>query len=157
MEFTAKTIEALQYFKGKTCTIITRPINRSFDETRSREHFVVDIREVSKDCVFGTHPYNGTVSFFPMEQIISIQEEVVLDPVNNPVHRKMIEEYEKETGKKVVSDVSPHLAPTVAAPLPKPVVKEETPPPEGEAFVDIKRLTQLARQTKEGYDAKKKP
>jgi hypothetical protein len=155
MEFTAKTIEALQYFKGKTCTIITRPINRQFDETRSREHFVVDIRDINRECVWGTHPYNGTVSFFPMNQIISIQEEVVLDPVNNPAHRKMIEEYEKETGKKVVSDVSPHLAPTVTAP-PKPVVKEETPPPEGEAFVDIKRLTQLARQTKEGYDSKKK-
>lgn len=153
MEFTGKTVEALQYFKGKTCTILTNPINRDFDESRSREHFVVEVKEISRECVWGSHPYNGTIAFFPMSQIVSIQEEVVLDPVNNPAHRKMIEDYEKQTGKKVVSDVSPHLAPTTA--VPPPMVKEETQPQEA-AFVDIKRLTQLAKQTKQGFDNKKK-
>jgi hypothetical protein len=87
-----------------------------------------------------------------MSQVISIQEETVLD-INNPEHRRMIEEYEQKTGKKVISDVSPHLAPTTAT----PVVQKETPPQdEAAAFVDIKRLTQLAKQTKEGFDNKKR-
>jgi hypothetical protein len=152
MEITAKTIDRLQYFKGKVCTILTTPINREFNETFAREHFVVEVQEIGRECLWGTHPYNGTVAYFPMSYIISIQEEVVLDPVNNPDHRKMIEDYEKQSGKKVVSDVSPHLAPTSKT---EPVVKEQTPPQEA-AFVDIRRLTALAKDSKEGFANKKR-
>jgi hypothetical protein len=154
MEMTTKTVERLKYFEGKVCTILTSPINRKFNETFAREHFVVEIKEINRDCIWGTHPYNGTIAFFPMQHVISIQEEIVLDPVNNPEHRKMIEEYEKKYGKKVISDVSPHLAPTTFSP-PPPSVKEETPPKEV-AFVDIQRLTQLAKQSKESFDNKKR-
>ncbi len=154
MEITAKTVERLQYFKGKVCTILTSPINREFNETFAREHFVVQVQEIGRECIWGTHPYNGTVAFFPMQSVISIQEEIVLDPVNNPEHKKMIEEYEKKSGKKVVSDVSPHLAPTTDTP--PPAVKEETPPQQEAAFVDLRRLTQLAKQSKEGFDNKKR-
>ncbi len=142
-DFKAKTIEHMQYFVGKVCTIFTPPINREFDELRSREHFVVKIEEINSDGIWGTHPYRGTVSFFPISYLTLIQEEQLIDP-NNPEHQQMIKEYEKKSGKKVMSDVSPNLVPKL---------KETTSvKPEVEAsFVDVAQLTALAKETKRSY------
>ena len=156
-----RTINDLQYFVGKVCTIFTHPINRSFDELRSREHFVDKIREINTESLWGTHPYNHMVSFFRLDQIILIQEEVELDP-NNPDHAKMIQDYENKTGKKVFSDVSPHVAPEIEhveediqQTEEEVQVKEEEielPNEEDATFVNIETLSKLAAKTRQTYN-----
>lgn len=146
MSFNSKTIQNLQYFVGKVCTVFTTPINRNFDELRSREHFVVDIQEITVDGIWGKHPYRKTFSFFPMEYVVLVQEEQVLDPTN-PEHSQLIQEYEQKTGKKIVSDVSPHLTKK-----PTPVVEEQKKSESVEvSFVDIGKLASLAKETKRSY------
>jgi hypothetical protein len=149
----SKTIQNLkEAFQGKICSIFTQPINRNFDEVHNREHFVVKIEEINLDGIWGTHPYNGTVSFFLMPHVIFLQEEIVLDP-NNPEHKKMIEEYQKQAGKSIVSDVSPHKAPKAEIvknkdlPIAQPLAN-----PDEVTFVDIKHLQSLAKRTKMSYD-----
>lgn len=183
-----ETITKLQYFVDRVVTVFTGPINRSFDEVRSREHFVVKVRELDVDGLWGTHPYNGTVSFFPLTEIKLITEEVVLDP-KNPEHARMIQEYQEKTGESIASDVSPHLAPTIQPPPSQLVTidgikselgsgplgqsgtkpsgtvhqnyqsefvgstsAEKSPEKTEPAFVDIKFLSALAKQTKRSLD-----
>jgi hypothetical protein len=148
----AKTLTKLQYFVDKVCSVFTGPINRSFDEVRAREHFVVRVREIDIDGLWGMHPYNHTVSFFPLDAIKLITEEVVLDP-NNPDHARMIKEYQEKTGETIVSDISPHLAPQI--PAPDNLVNIETQKPVSEptepAFVNIKHLDRLAKDTSQTF------
>lgn len=78
--------------------------------------------------------------------MVTITEEMVLDP-SNPEHVQMIREYEQKTGKKVISDVSPHLSPTLETTTPP------APEPDGEqVFVDIRKVARLAAATKKNYD-----
>lgn len=125
-------------------------MNRSFDEITSREHFVVVIKEINLDGIWGEHPYNSDlISFFSLNHIISIHQEEVIDP-SNPEHIKMIEEYERSTGKKIKGDLknSPEVK-TKSNPFTileeKPPVSEDT----GDAtFIDIENLERLAEGTK---------
>lgn len=143
----------MQYFVGKVCSIFTGPLCRSFDEARAREHFVVRVEEIDTDGLWGTHPYNGTVSYFPQESIKLITEEIVLDP-SNPEHAQMIKEYQEKTGKTVLSDVSPHLAPAIEpkreTPVEEPPFEEQVQEP---AFVDIKHLSSLARNVRRSHES----
>lgn len=165
-----RTLEHLQYFIGKVCSIVTTSMNRAFDEKVSREHFVVTVREIDSDGLWGTHPYNPDhVSFFSLAHIISIHQEEVIDPAN-PEHADMIKEYESKTGKKLKSDLKqPRSDPT---PEPKKsllnVLKNESPVPSepstGDAtFVDIESLERLAEDTRrafdqyDSYDLRRKP
>lgn len=95
------------------------------------------------DGVWGAHPGSGMVSFFPIEHIIGIAEEIELDPENNPEHAAMIKEFEEKTGQKLQSDISS-----------KPQMQKQTAPkPEEQVpFVDIANLEKLAAQTKSQYD-----
>lgn len=152
----ARTIEHLKYFLGKVCSVISTSINRSFDERIAREHFVIRIQEVTTDGIWGTHPYNEElVSFFNLAHVISIHEEVELDP-NNPEHADMIKEYEKQTGKKAKSDISNPLTktkPQEETAKEKPL--DQSPPGPEVGFVDIHHLEKLAAQTRsamEQYD-----
>jgi hypothetical protein len=156
----ANTIKHMQYYVGKVCSIISTSMNRAFDESISREHFVVRVEEVNVDGIWGTHPYNNDmVSFFAMQHIISIHEEVELDP-NNPEHAEMIKEYEKKTGKKIKPDIGklPKQEKKQTEILP---IIEESPAFEvdeasntGDAtFIDIASLERLAEQTKRTFDA----
>jgi hypothetical protein len=137
-------------------------MNRSFDERISREHFVVRVREVNIDGIWGTHPYNDDmVSFFSTAHIISIHQEVELDP-SNPEHAEMIADYEKKTGQKVKPDVgkipekkadkkSAELMPIIET---SPVSKVDEDLSTGDAtFVDIASLERLAESTKRSFDA----
>lgn len=147
----AKTLQNMQYFIGKVCTIVTTSMNRSFDERVAREHFAVRIGEITVDGIWGTHPYNEEmVSFFAMPHLISIHEEIELNP-DNPEHAQMIEEYEKKMGKKVKSDIKE--PPKKAQAL--PVLNQMPPVPEntsGDAtFVDIESLERLAEDTKRAF------
>ena len=131
----SKTIQNLQYFVGKVCSIFTSPVNRSFDELHAREHFVARIQEINADGLWGTHPHSGMMSFFAMPHIMLIAEEVELNP-NNPEHAQMLQEFEKRTGMKPTGDISP----------------SQKAPDEQVPFVDISYLEKLASQTKSQYD-----
>lgn len=141
MTFTSKTVQRMQYFVGKVCSVFTPQINREFDELRSREHFVIQVQEVTTDGIWGTHPHRKTLSFFPMHAVLLVQEEQVLDP-SNPEHKIMIEEFEQKTGKKVASDIGPHIIPTKEAP------KEASL---SGSFVNIDQLSAMAKETKRNY------
>jgi hypothetical protein len=114
-------------------------MNRTFDEKISREHFVVLIDEITMDGIWGTHPYNpDLLSFFNMEQVISIHQEIELNP-DNPEHAQMIQDYEEKAGQELKPDIRPPAN-----------IQEETPSeePEGVTFVDIENLEALAENTK---------
>jgi hypothetical protein len=131
------TIEKLQYFLGKVCTVMTSATGRSLNEKQAREHFVVRVQEINQDGIWGSHPRSDVISFFSQDHIVSIHEEFELDP-NNPEHKAMIEEFEKQTGKPIQSDIGP--------------IVEKTPPPPKEgaaAFIDVKKLKGLAEETKQ--------
>lgn len=151
----AKTINLFQQFVGKVCSVFTHPINRNFDEQRSREHFVVKVTHIDADAVWGVHPYNGTLSYFNLSHVILITEEIVLDP-NNPDHAKMIKQYQEKTGETIISDVSPHLAPTIPSPGQlvqiDPIKQTPAPAKQEPAFVNIKYLNALAKKTKESFE-----
>jgi len=151
-------------FEGKVCTIFTTPVCKTFTDRVWREHYAVRITEITQDGIWAEHPYAKTRSFFVAEQVVFIQEEVELDP-KNPMHAKMIRDYEDQTGEKIFSDVSPHLAPTVdygevemddiAEPGMLPVLAKQKQAPikepavEETVFVDIESLDALAKFTKE--------
>jgi hypothetical protein len=140
MKPSSNTIKLLKdAFVGKICTIFMPPINRDFSEDQCRDHFVVEIGDICMDGVWAIHPISRTVSFFALESIMMIQEEVVLDP-SNPVDQKAIDEYEKKTGAKVVGDLDPRPA-------------ETAPVSDGSLnFVDIKKIQSLAKETRRNYD-----
>jgi hypothetical protein len=134
-------------------------MNRSFDEKLSREHFVVRVGEINVDGVWGVHPYNADmVSFYSMSHIISIHEEVELDP-SNPEHAEMIKEYEKKTGQKIEPDlgklpktkVTNNVLPVLdKAPMPK---IDESSDTGDSTFVDIANLEKLAENTRRSFDS----
>lgn len=156
-----RTLEHLQYFIGKVCSIVTTSMNRSFDEKVSREHFVVLIQEIDSEGIWGTHPYNSDlVSYFNVEHVISIHQEEVIDP-ENPEHIKMIKEFEEKTGKKVNGDLknSPQIevAPKVEKKDLLNILQQKPPvlsdPSTGDAtFVDIENLERLAENTRRAFD-----
>lgn len=136
----------MQHFKGKVCSIISTSMNRSFDEQISREHFVIYIDDINSDGVWGTHPYNDElISFFAMEHIISIHQEIQLDP-SNPEHAKMMEDYEDRTGKTATTDLQG--TPTKEA-------SSDEEPDDAVTFVDIDELSKLAESTKRTFTAEK--
>lgn len=151
-----KTIENLQYFVGKVCSIVTTSMNRSFDERISREHFVVVVQTIDIDGIWGSHPYNpDLVSYFSLEHVISIHQEEVIDP-SKPEHAEMIKEYEQKTGKSIKGDLknSPPVAPKPKELL--PVLKETSPVSDnsntGDAiFVDIESLERLAEDSRRAF------
>lgn len=156
---TSKTIQQLQYYVGKVCSIVTSSMNRSFSEQISREHFVIRVQSINSDGVWGTHPYNDElISFFAISHIISIHQEVELDP-NNPDHAAMIKEYEEKTGQKVESDLKmgkikpaqkEELLPVIDS---KSTIADQNEESGDATFVDITSLENLAAQSKRTFDA----
>ena len=141
-----KSLARMKYFEGRVCSVVTTSMNRSFDEKISREHFVIRVDEINPDGVWGTHPYNqDMVSFFAMPHIISIHEEIELNP-NNPEHAKLIQEYEERNGMKATPDIQ-------GQPKEKPPGPEE--PEGGMTFVDLDQLEALAEDTKRNFEAYK--
>jgi len=138
-----RTLEKMKYFVGRVCSIVSTSMNRAFDEQIAREHFVVRVQEIGPDGIWGSHPYNDEmISFFAMNHIISIHQEIELDP-DNPEHAEMIREYEEKAGKKASSDLH-------GTPKTKPSVPEETEG--GMAFVDIEHLERLADSTRKAFE-----
>lgn len=152
----------MQYFVGKVCTIITTQINRQFDERIARDHYAIRVGEITLDGIWGVHPEHDIVSFFPMDHIVSIHEEMELN-MNNPEHRKVVEDYEKQYGKKPDIKFDETQKQQELLPIVQP--KKEPPVPtydgfdtDGEdkvTFVDIQAISQLAKHTKRTFDAQK--
>jgi len=157
---TSKTIQNLQHFVGKICSIISTSMNRAFDESISREHFVIRVESITQDGIWGTHPYNeNLLSFFAIQHIISIHQEVELDPLN-PEHEKAIKEYESKTGKKLEGDLNNKQNEKVNKNKELPIIQEGTPTSdenldqEGDAtFVDIRNLEMLAEKSRRTFQA----
>jgi len=138
-----RTLERMKHFVGRVCSIVSTSMNRSFDEQIAREHFVVRVQEVTPDGIWGCHPYNDEmISFFAMLHIISIHQEIELDP-SNPEHAEMIREYEEKSGKKASSDLH-------GSPKEKPSVPQEQEG--GMTFVDIEHLERLADSSRKAFD-----
>ena len=107
------------------------PINRQFDEDTARQHFIVRVQEIDVDGVWGATLATGTVSFFAMEHVMSIQEELELNP-DIPEHAKLIEEYAAESEG-----------------IKQSVKTEKRDKP----FVNIESLTKLTSQAKQTYES----
>lgn len=75
---TIETLDLLQAFLGKVCTIFTNPINRTFSETTLQEHFVVQVVGVTQDGILAKNIKENIMAFFNWTNIILIQEELVL-------------------------------------------------------------------------------
>lgn len=151
----------MQYFVGKVCTIITTQINRHFDEEIMRDHYAIRVGEITLDGIWGVHPEHDIVSFFPMQHIISIHEEIALN-MNDPKHKELVDEYEKKYGKKPdikyndegrEKDILPVIQPKKQSSVPTFV--EEADTDDKVTFVDIEALGQLAKHTKRSFDAEK--
>lgn len=136
----SKTLQTLQHFVGKVCSIFVPATNRNFTELLAREHFVVRVQEITVDGIWGTHPANNLVSFFAMPHIMSIIEEAELDP-NNPEHAQMIKEFEQRSGQKLESDIKP-ISPQIME-ASKQKAPQEVP------FVDIRNLEVVAQQAQD--------
>jgi hypothetical protein len=158
----SRTIQDLQFFIGKVCSVVTTSMNRSFDEMVSREHFVIRIQIINADGIWGVHPYNkDLVSFFALPHIISIHQEVELD-LDNPEHAAMIKEYEEKTGKKLKADFDSRnneqtkkekedLLPVIED---VDLLKHSDADQVGDStFVNIANLESLAEQSKRTFDA----
>ena len=152
----SRTIENLKYFIGKVCSIVTTSMNRSFDEKVSREHFVVIVKEIDIDGIWGIHPYNSElISFFNLEHVISIHQEEVIDP-SNPEHIQMIKEFEQKTGKKINGDLKNSPPLEVKEKELFNILKEKPPVSENtdtgdSMFVDIESLERLAENTHRAF------
>ncbi len=152
---TPKTIEHLHHqFVSKVCSIVCVAMNRAFTEEISREHFVIRVSAITADGIWGTHPLNEALaSFFFIDQVISIHEEIELDP-EKPEHAKAIADFENKTGQKLEGDIKGQPKKTVDLSL--PVLAEspvETNASTGDSiFVDIKTIEGMVERTKRTYD-----
>lgn len=151
MDLKPRTLEKLNVkFKNKPCTILLKgPLYRPITEAQAQELFVIVVEEITADGVFGTHFRTGMYTFFTWPNIVSIKEEVEMD-LSNPEHVKIIQEYEKQTGQKILEPPAEEkvsmLSTPSPTPEPKPSVGEEA------TFVDIANLANLAKQTKKSFD-----
>ncbi len=124
----SKTVQSLQYFVGKVCSIFTLSSNRNnLPEEHAREYFVARISSIDHDGIWGTHPSSHMASYFPLNYVTSIVEEMELNP-DNPEHAAIISKYEK-----IKENVTEH-------------------PQTEQQFVDVENLENLAKIVKEQYE-----
>lgn len=66
------------YFLNKFCTIIVPAINRKYSEDQNNAYFLGKVLSINGDGVLIEHPSTKCKTFFNMNNIICIAEEVVL-------------------------------------------------------------------------------
>lgn len=104
------TLQGLDYFLGKICTVFTVPTNRDFKSENPQtfpqpvfHYFVGKVLEITPKgiCIEQWNNDKKLRTFFFMDHVISISEEEILDP-SNPRDLKIIEEYKNvnETSKQ---------------------------------------------------------
>jgi hypothetical protein len=133
----SRSIQSLQYFVNKVCSIFTVSSNRNnLPEEHAREYFVARISSIDHDGIWGTHPSSHMVSYFPLNYVTSIVEEMELNP-ENPDHAAIISKYEKMK-ENIEENIEEH-------------------PQTDQQFVDVENLENLAKIVKEQYEKQTAP
>jgi hypothetical protein len=78
------------YFLNKFCTVIVPAINRKYSEDQNNAYFLGKVLSINGDGVLIEHPSTKCKTFFNMNNIIAIAEEVVMlgDKQNNSTDLK---------------------------------------------------------------------
>lgn len=94
----SKATTELQYYVGKICTIITRPINVPITEANHSQWFTIRVDAIDQEQIWGTDINRLTKStfFFP---IVSIVEEQVITE-DNPKYSAIKETMENKLAVK---------------------------------------------------------
>jgi hypothetical protein len=147
----------LKQFIGKTVSVLTGQINRSFTEEQWFDYFVGDVMAVDERGVLLAHPVTGKLSFFYHQNVTALVEETKLDP-DDPEHQKLIEKFKKEHEEKAkaVAETKAKIAQDQSGPPPAkpPQADYQEGVVNGSPFMDINSLTSLAKRAKEGMKKK---
>jgi hypothetical protein len=68
-------MKELEYFIEKPITIITKSINRNFNETQSIDYFTGICEKITQNGVFTIHPITGCKNFILFSSMVGIFEE----------------------------------------------------------------------------------
>lgn len=100
MKYSLKTIETLKKrFLSKPCSIFVQNTNMSFNQVQAQDYFVGIVESIDEDGIFTKHPITNCWNFFPMDKILGICEEQMLNP-GNPEDAKIIDKYKKQSEEK---------------------------------------------------------
>lgn len=106
-----KTDHPLQHFVGKVCTIFTTPTNRNYKEENPQtfpepmyHYFTGRVEKIDALGILVSQVLTPEKckSYFFMQNLVGIAEEVELSP-SNPVHAAEIDKIKKETAKEIAS------------------------------------------------------
>lgn len=101
-----------EYFVGKVCSIFTTPHSRdlhledpdTYPSTLYR-YFVGEIEKVDANGVLLRNMAKSLRTFIPLDKVVAVAEEEVLDP-ENPEDAKIIERYKEEARKNIPPEAS---------------------------------------------------
>jgi hypothetical protein len=124
------TIKRLQdQFNGKICTVLTIGVNKSnFSDPQFSDFFTGFIETIEEDGIWTRHHLSGCKNFFPMQYIVGLLEEQVIEE-SNPEYQKVMEEVKKSPpeNKPVVQPYdmknSPYVNPEMLAAMSKQAQK----------------------------------
>lgn len=68
-------MKELEYFIDKPITIITKSINRNFNETQSIDYFTGICEKITQNGIFTIHPITGCKNFILFSSIVGVFEE----------------------------------------------------------------------------------
>ncbi len=138
-----KAIENLNYFVGKPCSVHARGINWRLTDENIVDYYVGIVELINEYGICLKNVINNKKTFIFMQGLVSISEETVVDK-DDPETEKMLQSYEekKQAAFKHNDNI---IKPTrMETPASKPIQQVDNSP-----FVDIKSMTQLAKQAKE--------
>ena len=92
------TIQNLNYFVNKICTIFVVGIQRQFDAQQFNDYFIGRVDSINEDGIMTTHPITGCKNYYGMNNVVGICEEQFLDPTN-PSDAEIINEIKKKNVK----------------------------------------------------------
>ena len=152
-------MEALKYFVGKICTILTRPLNRDFKEENPQnyreqicQYFLGKVLSIDSHGVLVEQILTPERlrSYFFFHSVVGLCEEQALEantPENEELLNKIRETYEENQKKAEAAMKSAvEVSPTKDGPI---VLGEMSP--EGN-FINTAALTGLAEQMKQKFN-----
>jgi hypothetical protein len=96
-----------EYFVGKVCSIFTTPHSRDLHQEDPNgypgtlyRYFVGEVEKIDASGVIIRNMAKNLRTFVPLDKIVAVAEEEVLDP-NNPEDAKVIEQYHAELKKNL--------------------------------------------------------
>ena len=82
------------YFIGKICTILTKPVARQFTDEQFNDYFVGEIQEINNTTIIVKHPATGCLNCSYVANIIGIAEEQVIHP-DTPENIELIQKIQQ--------------------------------------------------------------